>query len=110
MSVVGLGRPIRVCAEHVAVLECPCRGLGVDLDGVSELQAATHDGCAVCRMPPRRSPGSRPFRVLRKCQHQRCYGRFHQSSYDELHIGEWLGFWRRWPRRITRLYRRRLPE
>ena len=81
-----LGKPIRVCPEHVAVLTCKHRCLGVKLGEVEELQSATHAGCAVCRMPPRRT---RPtFRILRKCPD--CYGRFHISPYDDSFTDEWV--------------------
>lgn len=81
-----LGKPVRVCPEHVAVLTCKHRCLGVKLGEVEELQAATHPGCAVCQRPPRRS---RPtFRILRKCPD--CYSRFRVSAYDDSFADEWI--------------------
>lgn len=81
-----LGKPIRACASHVIPMRCGC--LGVELGEVEELNAATHPGCAFCRMQPRRT---RPtFRTLRKCSRHGCYGRFHTSAYDDSFIPERL--------------------
>ncbi len=106
----GLGRPIRICTRHIDVLDCPHGCLGVNLDDVGELQSATHSGCAVCRLPQPRSFGSRPFRILRKCHHRRCCGRFHKVPFDDLCLGEWLEFWGQRLRRITHLFQRRENE
>lgn len=86
---VGLGKPVRACPDHVKPLHCGC--LGIELSEVDELRAATHPGCAVCHLAP---CAARPlFPILRKCQRPGCYGRFHPTSYDELHIDEWLTAW-----------------
>jgi hypothetical protein len=102
MNIVGLGKPIRVCADHIAVLACPGRCLGVELGELEELQAATHPGCAVCRIQPGEA---RPyFPVLRKCSRHSCYGRFHRSSYDETYLDERIAA----GKRLLALFVRRL--
>jgi len=100
---IGLGNPVRVCTNHVAPLGCERRCLGVEFDGLAELNAMTHDGCAVCQA----APGLRGFRILRKCHHLGCYGRFHPDSVDDLNLGEWVAFYREWLRRVVRLRKQR---
>lgn len=99
---IGLGKPIRVCPNHVAPLPCGC--MGVELGEPEELNSAANSGCALCRMPPRRS---RPtFRTLRKCSRHGCYGRFVVSAYDDSFADEWLAVaWRRLSRVVHPLRR-----
>jgi hypothetical protein len=94
----ALGNPIRVCVGHVAALGCERGCLGVDLDGVGEMTSARHDGCAICHS----GTGARPFRILRKCHHLGCYGRFHPVSVDDLNLGTWLAFYWQLFRRVVR--------
>lgn len=94
---IGLGAPIRVCRDHVRVLACPERCLGVELGEYEQLKAAAHPGCAVCRLQPR----ARKLRVLRKCSHRGCYGRFHPVAIDDTYIDEWID----WLLPIRRLIR-----
>jgi len=82
----GLGKPISVCSKHIKPLDCPNGCLGVEIDETIEFESVTHNGCAICR----KSSSGRPLRILRKCDHPRCYGRFHVSSFDELHIADLL--------------------
>src|ERR1035437_8731031 len=85
---IGLGKPIRACHDHMRVLDCPECCLGVELGEPEELQAATHPGCAICQIQP---GGSKPaFRILRKCSRHGCYGRFVREPYDDLFVDEYV--------------------
>lgn len=95
-----LGRPIRACHDHVDVLNCSERCLGVELGDLEEMGASEHPGCAVCRIQPGES--RRSFRVLRKCQRQRCYGRFRRDAYDDTYIDEYIAVAKRWLARVFR--------
>lgn len=82
----GPGKPISVCSEHIKPLNCSNGCLGVEIDELAELKSGTHSGCAICREPS----SGKPLRILRKCNHPHCYGRFHVTSFEELHIADLL--------------------
>lgn len=96
---IGLGKPIRSCYDHMKVLNCPERCLGVELNDLEELKAPTHPGCAVCRIQP---DDSKPFRILRKCSRHGCYARFVREPYDDLLVDEYVSATRRLIRRVIR--------
>ncbi len=71
-----LGKPIRVCPQHIEKMGCGC--MGVEMQDCQSLKDKFDAHCAVCETVYLQD-GWRVRKLLRKCKRRGCYGRYKPS-------------------------------